>query len=139
MKLRNRRAVNVGALTPWTGVMDHARNHRREVRYLAAAAYYRMERLEARILLSAGDLDLTFGSGGTLLTDVTGHGEVDGGSAALTYADGRFLVAGWTQSGRDGTHLVLARYNADGSLDSTFGASGLRIYDQPSLPGGGPI
>ncbi|MGL6111744.1 MAG: DUF4347 domain-containing protein, partial [Rubrivivax sp.] len=58
------------------------------------------------------------GSGsGIVLTPISGS---DFGEVVLVQPDGKLLMVGevWSESGR----FVLARYNADGSLDKSFGA-----------------
>jgi uncharacterized delta-60 repeat protein/uncharacterized repeat protein (TIGR01451 family) len=64
-----------------------------------------------------GSLDASFGSGGYAIIDF-GFGE-DVAGAAID-ASGRIVIAGMS----DGDKIVLARYKADGNLDSTFGAGG---------------
>ena len=64
-----------------------------------------------------GSLDPTFGSGGKVTTDFGGF---DAASAVVIQPDGRIVAAG--RSG--GGDFALARYNADGSLDPTFGSGG---------------
>jgi uncharacterized delta-60 repeat protein len=65
-----------------------------------------------------GSLDSTFGIGGRVTTD---FGEYYGfGYALILQPDGKLVAAGY--SGRD--NFALARYNADGSLDPTFGVGG---------------
>jgi uncharacterized delta-60 repeat protein len=73
----------------------------------------------ALIRLNAnGTLDNTFGSGGTVITDVGGQDE--GGVIALL-SDGRILFSG--ERGQDS--LEVLRYLSNGALDPTFGANGL--------------
>jgi uncharacterized delta-60 repeat protein len=70
-----------------------------------------------------GSLDGTFGSGGTV---TIGFGFSDEAARAVTVdPDGKIRVAG-LRSPFDRTTIdfVLARFNADGSLDATFGAGG---------------
>jgi uncharacterized delta-60 repeat protein len=68
-----------------------------------------------------GSLDATFGVGGKVLTDVGGSsGQA---FAVATQADGRIVAAGGNGD------FVLARYNADGSLDATFGVGGKVFTD----------
>src|SRR4051812_31644646 len=76
------------------------------------------ESLELRQLLSAGQLDATFGDGGKVLTNL-GLGY---GNGVAVQADGR-VVASAAADDFQGFHLV--RYNADGSLDSSFGDGGV--------------
>jgi uncharacterized delta-60 repeat protein len=56
----------------------------------------------------SGSLDTTFGSGGTLMTSVTGGGQA---SVVLIQPDGKILVVG-QQFGSGSFGLVLARYQA---------------------------
>lgn len=82
-----------------------------------------LEQMESRTLLSAGALDTTFGGGtGMVLTDFAGG--LDQAYAMVTLDDGKMLVAGRASNGFD-LDFALARYNADGSLDTTFGVNGL--------------
>ncbi|CAA9479757.1 MAG: FIG005080: Possible exported protein [uncultured Solirubrobacteraceae bacterium] len=64
-----------------------------------------------------GTLDASFGSGGKLTTDFANG--VDAGQAIALQADGRIVVAGSSHG-----DFALARYNADGSLDSSFSGDG---------------
>jgi uncharacterized delta-60 repeat protein len=71
-----------------------------------------------------GSLDTTFGGDGRVTTDfVPGtHGDDDAYSVDLQ-ADGKIVAAG--QAGRNfSTKFALARYNTDGSLDTSFGDGG---------------
>ncbi len=42
-------------------------------------------------------------------------------------ADGKILVVGYAANGGNGTDIAIARYNADGSLDTTFGSGTGRV------------
>lgn len=66
-------------------------------------------------------LDNTFGSYGTLITDFSATHEAIN-SVALQ-ADGKIVVAGWSSTGFD-DNFALARYNTNGTLDSSFGMDG---------------
>jgi uncharacterized delta-60 repeat protein len=68
-----------------------------------------------------GDLDLTFGSGGKVMTGITNNS--DFGYSVAVQPDGKIIVVG--QSGVDVFHSTLMRYNGDGSLDQTFGSGGI--------------
>src|SRR5215213_4418518 len=64
-----------------------------------------------------GTLDATFSEDGKLTTDfTTGY---DAASAVAIQNDGKIIAVG-TTSYADNTDLELARYNTDGSLDTTF-------------------
>jgi uncharacterized delta-60 repeat protein len=71
-----------------------------------------------------GSLDAGFGSGGKVVTDFSGN--TDRAWALLVQQDGKILAAGETNSGSatSGVDFALARYKADGTLDTTFGSGG---------------
>jgi uncharacterized delta-60 repeat protein len=76
------------------------------------------------MLLSAGDLDTSFGTGGKVITDF-GPGSINTVDTLAVQPDGKILVAGHTQASASGPFLIaLARYNSDGTLDLSFGAGG---------------
>jgi uncharacterized delta-60 repeat protein len=75
--------------------------------------------------LADGTPDPSFGVGGTLVTDPVGSDDDELLDMALQ-SDGRIVVVGWTHTGGL-PHLVLARYDADGDLDATFGSGGLVV------------
>lgn len=89
---------------------------------------------------SDGSPDLTFGSGGLVLTDFSDLTEKQRDMAAdlVVQADGKILVVG-NQSTIDGAGLshdfLLARYNPDGSLDATFGTGGRTHVRGPGYSG----
>lgn len=72
--------------------------------------------------LRDGGLDPAFGNGGKVITQVGARG--DSARAVTVQADGKILVAGWTDAtGTDANFLVL-RYLADGHLDPAFADGG---------------
>jgi uncharacterized delta-60 repeat protein len=85
----------------------------------------RLERLEDRTLLSAGDLDPTFGIGGKLTTGFQGPLDSQAQAATLQ-ADSKIVVVGAVTEFLIGGFGV-ARFNSDGSLDTTFGKGGTVI------------
>src|SRR5947209_4364554 len=91
-----------------------------------------IERLESRQLLSAGQLDPLFGNDGVAqLSGVSGLFE-----AVKSLPSGKILAAG-TAKGSDGKFsLLLARFNSDGKLDSTFGSGGDVITRAGGFTGG---
>ncbi len=110
----------------------------------------RIESLEDRRMLAAGDLDTTFNPAGTLPAGTllsSGQGIVIsdfGGATAETEAfavvqldDGKIAVAGHFQinGATFNRQFAIARYNVDGSLDTTFsagdadGIDGLKLVD----------
>ncbi|HJT30620.1 MAG TPA: hypothetical protein VJ783_01040, partial [Pirellulales bacterium] len=85
----------------------------------------RLESLEQRALLTAGiALDPTFGSGGLVTTDIIGPSSDSATKIAITQPDGKILVAGNAQQPVAGNRFLLVRYDADGSLYTTFGNAG---------------
>ncbi|HEY7098680.1 MAG TPA: delta-60 repeat domain-containing protein [Terriglobales bacterium] len=73
---------------------------------------------------AAGDLDITFGNNGRVLSDF-------GNSSEIAYAmalqpDGKIVAAGYRFFGlsSQGADMLVARYNPDGTLDSSFGSGG---------------
>lgn len=71
-----------------------------------------------------GALDASFGSGGIVRTSFgAGLNQVAG---LVVQGDGKLVASGWTPAGSDSDH-ALARYNADGSLDPTFGNDGTLV------------
>jgi uncharacterized delta-60 repeat protein len=72
-------------------------------------------------------LDSSFGSGGKTLIDFSSFGDpAESGSnanAVIVQSDGRIVVGGRV-SGSGTSSFALARLNADGSLDATFGIGG---------------
>ena len=65
-----------------------------------------------------GSFDGTFGTGGVVTTPAVGTAVT-----ALLQPDGRIVAIGTTGA----TSVVAARYNADGSLDPSFGSGGVAI------------
>jgi uncharacterized delta-60 repeat protein len=82
-------------------------------------------------LLSDGSLDSSFGTGGTVVTDLSGVGSVDSASAMTLQGDGKIVVGGGilTQTSTTAFDAAVARYNSDGSLDLGFGGSGRLFVD----------
>jgi uncharacterized delta-60 repeat protein len=73
-----------------------------------------------------GDRDVSFGAGGIVTTDFGGN--FDGGNAIAVQGDGKIVAAGASHAGLVGDFAV-ARYNPDGSLDTTFGTGGQVTLD----------
>ena len=64
----------------------------------------------------AGALDTTFGTGGTVRQNI----QNGGGNAVAVQADGKIILAGEGNS-----QFVLVRFNANGTLDNSFGTNGM--------------
>ncbi|HEY9662966.1 MAG TPA: DUF4347 domain-containing protein, partial [Allocoleopsis sp.] len=71
--------------------------------------------------LAAGDLDLTFGTEGKVTTD---FGSTDQAYRTIVQPDGKILVAGSSNG-----NFTVARYNTDGTLDTSFGTNGKTLTD----------
>ena len=71
-----------------------------------------------------GSLETTFGSGGTTTVAFGSLANPLGG--AVLQRDGKIVIAGYTQDGED---VAVARLDANGSLDATFGAGGKATVD----------
>ena len=70
-----------------------------------------------------GSLDAGFGTAGTVLTGFAAH-SFDVGRNVAVQADGKLVVAGFTQRQQKDPDFALARYSTDGSLDNGFGKKG---------------
>jgi uncharacterized delta-60 repeat protein len=78
-----------------------------------------------------GTLDMTFSGDGRVTTE---FGDSDVANAVAVQADGKIVVAGYTQDYGGSTqdfrqNLALARYEANGTLDADFGDNGRVIED----------
>ncbi len=80
-----------------------------------------------------GSLDTSFGLGGKVTTALgTRRDRV---ASVAVQADGRIVLAGFSDDNRGGQQAALVRYNADGSLDAGFGTGGKAVTAFAS-PGG---
>jgi uncharacterized delta-60 repeat protein len=89
---------------------------------------------------TSGGLDTSFGTKGVVTTNFTGGGKsmsADFASAIVLQSDGKILVAGTTTTGSvpGNNNIALARYNSNGSFDTSFGSGGKVITSYTSLPG----
>ncbi len=75
---------------------------------------------------SNGSVDTTFGSSGKVITDFGGQ---DSASDIAIQNDGKIVAAGTTDHGSYAFDFALARYDSNGSLDTTFGTDGKVITD----------
>jgi uncharacterized delta-60 repeat protein len=80
----------------------------------------------ARLLNPQGTIDTTYGGGtGYSVADFGGN---DTGNAVALQPDGKIVVAGYTTAG--GTHdFAVARFNSNGTLDTSFGSGGKSIFN----------
>jgi uncharacterized delta-60 repeat protein len=79
----------------------------------------------APVLISSGSLDATFAGDGTSSIQI-GSGEGMARAIAIQ-PDGKYIVAGWSDSGGINFDFTLLRLNADGSPDNTFSGDGRQI------------
>jgi len=73
---------------------------------------------------SNGALDKTFSGNGKLTTN---FGAEDYGWGAALQSDGKLVVAGTRWVSDSNSKIALARYNPNGSLDTTFSGNGKRV------------
>src|SRR5690349_18250575 len=87
-----------------------------------------LQALEHRLALAADGLDAGFGDAGRVVTPL---GNLSSVGAVIEQPDGKLVAAGaraLSTSPLDATsEIALVRYNADGSLDTTFGDGGKSI------------
>ena len=77
-----------------------------------------------------GTIDTNFGSKGIVITPL---GEVSSNAqSVIVQPDGKILVGGTYNAARNNDFVVL-RYNSDGSLDASFGNSGIFIFSLGTL------
>ncbi len=77
---------------------------------------------------SNGSLDTSFGSGGAVLTNFSGTNDEILFALAIQ-ADGKIIAGGGSGTSPKDFNFALARYNSNGSLDSSFGNNGLVLTD----------
>jgi uncharacterized delta-60 repeat protein len=83
----------------------------------------RLETLEDRLTPSTGGLpDPTFGSGGTVISSNPNNYEQ--ADAVVAQPDGKIVIGGNITPGYD---YLVARYNADGTPDTSFGSGGYTV------------
>lgn len=79
-----------------------------------------------------GVLDSTWGLNGKVETD---FGSVERANAVLVQADGKVVAVGTTFVGApSGQAIAIARYNIDGSLDTTYGTGGRKVISLGYTP-----
>jgi uncharacterized delta-60 repeat protein len=78
-------------------------------------------------LQTGGMLDSTFGSAGVATADFAGV--YDAAFAVMRQADGKLVAAGTAGVSAVASDFALVRFNADGTLDLTFGTGGWATLD----------
>ena len=74
-----------------------------------------------------GSLDTGFGANGLVTTDF--GASADRINAAILQPNGKIIGVGWSIGVGGNSNAALARYNADGSLDASFGTGGKVVKD----------
>lgn len=78
-------------------------------------------------LAAPGDFDPSFDADGRVLTHFGGF---EGANALLVQSDGKLVAGGFSNAVNPTSNdIALARYNPDGSLDTSFGAGGFVLTD----------
>jgi uncharacterized delta-60 repeat protein len=76
---------------------------------------------------SGGRLDATFAGDGKVVSNFGSASE--SARAVAIQPDGRIVVAGTSSSRERASDFLVARYNADGALDTSFGSGGKTLLD----------
>ena len=83
--------------------------------------------------MANGQLDPTFGSGGVLTIIPTDATSNPAGTSAIDAvaidSSGKIVVGGWGTFGTGGQNFVVARFDAQGHIDTSFGTSGFVSTD----------
>jgi uncharacterized delta-60 repeat protein len=119
-RLHELTGANVAASRTLTGNPEQGGNWELEVRtgeMFASVALTPEVRQAYQGVLAAGDLDPTFGNGGTVMIP---NGFLPSG--LVIQSDGKILIA--ASDFTSTSDWVLTRLNSDGSLDSSFGTGG---------------
>lgn len=78
-----------------------------------------------------GSLDTSFDGDGKLTTEIADFGNV--ANSAILQPDGKIFVSGFVRYGESvsnyNSDTAMVRYNADGSLDTTFDGDGKSVFD----------
>lgn len=82
---------------------------------------------------SDGSLDLSFGTGGVVTTDL--GGPTDNAFSVALQTDGKILISGRTDLNNQAP-VAIVRYNINGSLDTTFGTGGIVVTSLDAFSSG---
>lgn len=77
---------------------------------------------------TGNNLDTAFGTGGIVTTNIGRSNGFDSANSVAIQTDGKIVAAGSMYNGSEDV-LALARFNTDGSLDTTFGTGGYAVTD----------
>ena len=111
------------AVGTWASVADVLIDGSNNIVAVGTATQSSYDRLALARYASSGELDTTFGTGGTVVTTSI-SGAAEGYAGAIT-SGGEILVAGDNSNGR--YNGIVAEYTSSGSLDTSFGASGVTV------------
>ena len=84
--------------------------------------------IAAQAAPTPGSLDINFGVGGKVTTGIISSSSQDYGQAVAIQPDGKIVVAGNSDFGPS-ADFALARFNTDGSLDTSFNSTGKLLTD----------
>lgn len=73
-----------------------------------------------------GSIDMSFGTGGKVLTSVIGDSRC---SSIVLQSDGKFILGGASNASSMAGEFAMVRYNSNGTIDSGFGVSGTVTTD----------
>jgi len=91
-------------------------------------AYFPRDFVMYRFRGGDGELSETFGDSGIVVTDFFGNGSLDGAYTGVVVGN-KIILAGEIYDSDVSSTFALARYNLGGSLDFSFGNSGLVTTD----------
>jgi len=78
---------------------------------------------------ASGELDTSFNSTGIVITDFGFDGSDNHATSLAIQSDGKIVVAGYVMNLSGRSDFAVARYDADGGLDTSFGSGGLVAID----------
>jgi uncharacterized delta-60 repeat protein len=81
-----------------------------------------------------GNLDKAFGEAGNVTTSVGGKN--DSAESVIMQSDGKIVVAGYSFIDRNNNDFAVVRYNANGTLDTSFNKTGKATADFGARDGG---
>lgn len=85
-----------------------------------------------------GTLDQNFGDNGAVRLDF-GMSSFDQARAVAIQPDGKIVAVGSTNFGTAEVGIGVARFNSNGSLDTSFGSGGKAIVDTPNIDDAGAV
>ncbi|MFC1475603.1 T9SS type A sorting domain-containing protein [Candidatus Zixiibacteriota bacterium] len=110
--------------------MNNQRNLTTMSRILLRLAVFALVFAPVGCLADAGDLDLTFGDGGKVITNFMGPNDDYGRDAVAVQVDGKIVVVGESRGIGDlDFDFAVARYHSDGTLDIGFSGDGMITTD----------